>query len=202
MTEREQDTLLCCTHGIIYCFTVHSLERWFWACLLLCLSFHPFVYLHPGIRGLTRDTLNIRGNQFGVFFLWEALKAEVEGSAAWSITPRLHCSKILQEICNRRHNNSRSSTDTSLTIRRSIKLIETKFSFRSLRVKTVSWGNIVTWENILSNNHYRFALAFCSSQSFLLAAVEEEKKKKRLLKDSLLKKTWTVVKQFPPWPPP
>lgn len=71
-------------------------------------------------------------------------------------------SKRLEEICNRRRNDSRSSTDTSLTKRWSIKLIETKFSFRSPTAKMLGG-----WEIFLSNNLYRLAPAFCSAQSSL-----------------------------------
>lgn len=199
MTEHEQDTLLCCTHCIIYCFTVHSLERCFGACLLLSLSFHPFIGVCTDIRGLTREALNIRRNQVGVFFLWEALKSEVVGSTAWAITPRLHCSKRLKEICNRRHDDSRSSTTISLTTRWSIKWTETKFSFRSPTVKRLAGGRIFC----------QIIIQDCSSlllspKLTLLATLEGGKKeeKKRLLKDGLLKKTWTIVKKLPLSPPP
>lgn len=116
--------------------------------MFILVSFHPFSGIWIGIRGLTGEALNIRGNQVSVFLLRAALKSEVLRSIAW---------ETQKEICNRRHSDSRSSTDSSLTTKWAIKWIETKSSFRSPTVKMVSGR-----ENILSNNHYRLALAFCS----------------------------------------
>lgn len=70
---------MSCTHSIIYCFTVHSLERCFFG-MFIVLSFFSPIHVCTGIRGLTIEALNIRGNQVGVFFLRGTLKAEVVGS--------------------------------------------------------------------------------------------------------------------------
>lgn len=138
--------------------------------MFIVISFFSSIHVCTDIRGVTREALSIRANQFGLFFLREALTAEAVGTASRAITPRLHRSKRLREICSRRHNDSRSSTD-NFSDNKTLKLIKNKFSFRSPRVKTVS-----RWESILSINHYRLALAFCSPQSILLATVEEEQK--------------------------
>lgn len=146
---------------IFYCYySVQTLNNTLFHCsstvmmflrMFILISFHPFSGVCIGIRGLTGEALNIWGNQVSVFLLREALKSEVSGSIAW---------ETQKEICNRRHSDSRSSTDSSLTTEQAIKWIETKFSFRSPTVKMASGR-----ENILSNNHYRLALAFCSPWS-------------------------------------
>lgn len=50
--------------------------------MLILISFHLFSGACIGIRGLTGEALNIRGNQVSVFFLREDLKSEVVGSIA------------------------------------------------------------------------------------------------------------------------
>lgn len=45
--------------------------------MFILISFHPFSGVCIGIRGLTGEALNIRGNQVSVFLLREALKSEV-----------------------------------------------------------------------------------------------------------------------------